>query len=52
VNVDLLIYTVGSILMACISVGFVLWGFKTGQFKENDHLKREPLEEDDDENDS
>ena len=51
-NVDLLIYTVGSILMACISVGFVLWGFKTGQFKENDHLKREPLEEDDDENDS
>ena len=51
-NVDLLIYTIGSILMACISVGFVLWGFKTGQFKENDHLKREPLEEDDDENDS
>ena len=51
-NVDLLIYTMGSILMACISVGFVLWGFKTGQFKENDHLKREPLEEDDDENDS
>jgi nitrogen fixation-related uncharacterized protein len=53
VNVDLLIYTIGSILMACISVGFVLWGFKTGQFKENDHLKREPLEgEDGDENDS
>ena len=51
-NVDLLIYTAGSILMAAISVGFMLWGFKTGQFKENDHLKREPLEEDDDENDS
>ncbi len=51
-NIDLLIYTVGSILMACISVGFVLWGFKTGQFKENDHLKHEPLEEDDDEHDS
>ena len=45
-NVDLLIYTGGSILMAAISVGFVLWGFKTGQFKENDHLKSQPLEED------
>jgi len=46
-NIDLLIYTVGSILMAGISVGFVLWGLKTGQFKENEHLKRKPLEEDD-----
>lgn len=45
-NIDLLIYTVGSILMAGISVGFVLWGFKTGQFEENEHLKRKPLEED------
>ena len=48
-NVDLFIYTAGSILMACISVGFVLWGFKTGQFKENEHLKRQPLEEDEEE---
>jgi nitrogen fixation-related uncharacterized protein len=32
--------------MAGISVGFVLWGFKTGQFEENEHLKRKPLEED------
>ena len=45
-NIDLLIYTVGSILMASISVGFVVWGLKTGQFKENEHLKRKPLEED------
>ena len=45
-NVDLFIYTAGSILMACISIGFVLWGFKTGQFEENDHLKSQPLEED------
>ena len=50
-NVDLLIYTGGSILMAAISVGFVLWGFKTGQFKENDHLKSQPLEEDDENDD-
>jgi len=48
-NVDLFIYTAGSILMACISIGFVLWGFKTGQFKENEHLKRQPLEEDEEE---
>jgi nitrogen fixation-related uncharacterized protein len=45
-NVDLIIYTAGSIFMACTSIGFVLWGFKTGQFKENDHLKSQPLEED------
>jgi cbb3-type cytochrome oxidase maturation protein len=50
-NVDLLIYIGGSILMAAISVGFVLWGFKTGQFKENDHLKSQPLEEDDENDD-
>ena len=46
-NIDLLIYMIGSILMASISIGFVLWGFRTGQFEENEHLKREPLEEDD-----
>jgi nitrogen fixation-related uncharacterized protein len=45
-NVDLFVYTAGSILMTCISIGFVLWGFKTGQFKENEHLKSKPLEED------
>jgi cbb3-type cytochrome oxidase maturation protein len=45
-NVDMLIYVVGSIFMACVSVGFVLWGFKTGQFQENDQVKSQPLEED------
>ena len=49
-NVDILIYVIGAILMACISVGFVFWGLKTGQFKENDHLKRLPLKEDEEEN--
>ena len=51
-NVDILIYVIGSILMACISVGFVLWGLKSGQFNENEHLKRLPLEEDEEENGS
>jgi cbb3-type cytochrome oxidase maturation protein len=41
---------IGSILMAGISIGFVLWGFKSGQFKEHEHLKRQPLEEDEEEN--
>ena len=48
-DVDMLIYVVGSIFMACVSIGFVLWGFKTGQFQENDHLKSKPLEEDEEE---
>ena len=50
-DVDILIYMIGSILMTCISVGFVLWGFKSGQFKENEQVKRQPLEEDEEEND-
>jgi cbb3-type cytochrome oxidase maturation protein len=49
-NIDLLIYMIGSVAMAGISIGFVLWGFKTGQFKDNEHLKRKPLEEDEEEN--
>ena len=48
-DVDILIYVIGSIMMACISVGFVLWGLKSGQFKENEHVKRQPLEEDEEE---
>jgi cbb3-type cytochrome oxidase maturation protein len=49
-DVDILIYTIGSIIMAGVSIGFVLWAFKTGQFKDNEHLKRAPLEEDEEEN--
>ena len=44
-DIDTLIYTIGSIVMAGVSIGFVLWGFKTGQFKDNEHLKRAPLDE-------
>jgi cbb3-type cytochrome oxidase maturation protein len=46
----MLIYTIGSLLLAGVSIGFVLWGFKTGQFKENEHVKRAPLEEEEEEN--
>ncbi|MCW4007042.1 MAG: hypothetical protein NWF04_10715 [Candidatus Bathyarchaeota archaeon] len=50
-NLDITIYVIGSIMMAGISVGFVLWGFKSGQFKENGHLRNQPLEADEKEND-
>ena len=48
-NVDILIYVIGAFLMAAVSTGFVFWALKTGQFEENDHLKRLPLEEDNEE---
>jgi cbb3-type cytochrome oxidase maturation protein len=51
-NIDILIYIVGSFLMAAVSIGFVFWALKTGQFGENEHLKRIPLAEDDEEYDS
>jgi nitrogen fixation-related uncharacterized protein len=45
--IDILIYVIGAILLAAISIGFVVWGFRTGQFHENEHVKRMPLEEED-----
>lgn len=48
-NIDVLIYTLGAALMMCIYVGFLVWGIKTKQFEENEHLKRKPLEEEDEE---
>ncbi len=51
-DVDMLIYVIGAFLMAGISVGFVVWGFKTGQFVDNKDLKHKTLEEDEEENDS
>jgi nitrogen fixation-related uncharacterized protein len=45
-DVDILIYVIGAFLMAAVSTGFVFWALKTGQFEENAHLKRLPLEED------
>ena len=51
-DINILIYVVGSFLMAAVSVGFVFWALKTGQFEENEHLKRIPLVEDNEEYDS
>jgi nitrogen fixation-related uncharacterized protein len=45
----MLIYVIGGFLMAGISIGFVVWGFKTGQFVENADLNRRVLEEDEEE---
>jgi hypothetical protein len=45
----MLIYTIGAFLIAGVTVGFVVWGFKARQFVENSHLKRRPLEEDEEE---
>jgi len=42
----MLIYVIGSFLMAGISIGFVVWGFKTGQFVESNDLNHKVLEED------
>ena len=47
-NIDMLIYTVGALLITMITAGFVAWGFKTKQFESNDFLKTLPLEEDKD----
>ncbi len=48
-DIDMLIYTVGAFLMAGITFGLVLWGFKTHQFEENADLNRRVLEEDEEE---
>jgi cbb3-type cytochrome oxidase maturation protein len=46
-DIDILIYLAGSFLMMGICIGFVAWGFKSRQFKENEYLRHKPLEEDD-----
>ena len=43
-EIDILIYTIGAGLMVLIYIGFLVWGIKTEQFKENEHLKYKPLE--------
>lgn len=48
-DVDMLIYVIGAFLMAGISIGFVVWGLKTGQFVETADLNRKVLEEDEEE---
>ena len=49
-DIDILIYVIGAFLMATVSTGFVFWALKTGQFEENEHVKRLPLDEEDEEN--
>ena len=46
-DIDVFIYTIGAALMMLIYMGFLVWGIKTGQFKDNEHLKYKPLEEED-----
>ena len=46
-DIDIFIYTLVAALMMLIYVGFLVWGIKTGQFKDNKHLKYKPLEEED-----
>jgi cbb3-type cytochrome oxidase maturation protein len=45
----MLIYMIGAFLMAGISVGFVVWGLKAGQFGECADLNRRVAEEDEEE---
>jgi hypothetical protein len=45
----MLVYTIGAFLIAGITAGFLVWGFKTKQFEQNEHLKYKPLEEDEEE---
>ena len=45
-NIDMLIYTIGALLITLITAGFVVWAFKTKQFESNDFLCSLPLEED------
>ncbi len=46
-DIDVFFYTMGVVLMMLIYVGFLVWGIKTGQFKDNEHLRYKPLEEED-----
>ncbi len=45
-NFDLLIYSIGALMITMITAGFVIWAFKTKQFEANDFLRYYPLEED------
>jgi len=45
-DINMLIYTLGALAIAGITIGLLIWGFKTRQFEENEKLKSKPLEED------
>jgi nitrogen fixation-related uncharacterized protein len=44
-NIDIFIYAMGAALMMIIYAGFLIWGIKTEQFKDNEHLRYKPLED-------
>ena len=44
-DVNMIVYMIGAFSIVFITAGFVLWGFKTNQFKDNEHLKSSPLED-------
>ena len=45
-DVNMLIYTIGALAIAGITIGLLIWSLKTRQFEENQKLKSKPLEED------
>jgi len=46
VNIDMTIYTIGAFGIAGITTILFLWAMLTGNYKEDEHMKRKPLEED------
>jgi nitrogen fixation-related uncharacterized protein len=45
----MIIYMGGAFSIAGVTTGLFLWGILTKQFKEDEHLKNKPLEEDEEE---
>jgi hypothetical protein len=42
----MLIYIIGALGITFITAGFVVWAFLSKAFENNEHLRFEPLEED------
>jgi nitrogen fixation-related uncharacterized protein len=42
----MVIYMIGAFLITGVTAGLFMWGILTKQFKEDERLKRKPLEED------
>ena len=41
----MLIYTLGALAIAGVTIGLLIWGYKTRQFEENEKFKTQPLKE-------
>ncbi len=46
-DVDVIIFVSGSVLMFLIYLGFLVWAIKSGQFKDVEKVRSKPLEEED-----